>query len=167
VTTGTGIAAVEAAVETVVLPAVEAHGLTLVDLEVRGNGRRAVVRIFVDKPGGVAIEDCRSLSHEVGDLIDVSNLVRGSYDLEVSSPGLDRELRKDRELRWAVGRPVRLWMREPVEGRRDVAGRLAEIDPDALTLETPAGPRSVPRSLVTKVRLEVEPRGFAQSGRVG
>jgi ribosome maturation factor RimP len=166
VTTGTGIAAVEAAVETVVLPAVEAHGLTLVDLEVRGNGRRAVVRIFVDKPGGVTIEDCRSLSHEVGDLIDVADLVRGSYDLEVSSPGLDRELRKDRELRWAVGRPVRLWMREPVEGRRDVAGRLAEVHPDALTLETPDGPRSVPRSLVTKARLEVEPGGFAQSGRV-
>jgi ribosome maturation factor RimP len=155
------VAGVEEAVETAVLPAVEAHGLTLVDLEVRGNGRRAVVRIFVDKPGGVSIEDCRSLSHEVGDLIDVSNLVQSSYDLEVSSPGLDRELRKDRELRWAVGRPVRVWMRELVEGRRDVAGRLAEVDPDALTLETPDGSRSVPRSLVTKTRLEVEPTGSA------
>ncbi len=70
--TGTGLAGVETAVETVVLPAIEAHGLTLVDLEVRGNGRRAVVRIFVDKPGGVTMSDCQQLSHEVGDLIDVS-----------------------------------------------------------------------------------------------
>jgi ribosome maturation factor RimP len=166
VATGTGVAGVEAGVETVVLPAVQAHGLTLVDLEVRGNGRRTVVRIFVDKPGGVSISDCQQLSHEVGDLIDVSNLVQTSYDLEVSSPGLDRELRKDRELRWAIGRPVRIWMRELVDGRRDVAGRLAQFDADALTLVTPEGPRSVPRSLVSKARLEVEPTGSAESRRL-
>jgi ribosome maturation factor RimP len=166
VATGTGLAGVETAVETVVLPAVESHGLTLVDLEVRGNGRRAVVRIFVDKPGGVTVSDCQQLSHEIGDLIDVSNLVRSSYDLEVSSPGLDRELRKDRELRWAIGRPVRVWMRELVDGRRDLAGRLAQVEADVLTLVTPEGPRSVPRSLVTKTRLEVEPTGPAESRRL-
>ena len=164
--TGTGLAGVETAVETVVLPAVESHGLTLVDLEVRGNGRRAIVRIFVDKPGGVTVSDCQQLSHEVGDLIDVSNLVRSSYDLEVSSPGLDRELRKDREFRWAMGKPVRVWMRELVDGRRDLAGRLAQVDGDTLILLTPEGPRSVLRSLVTKARLEVEPTGSAESRRL-
>jgi ribosome maturation factor RimP len=165
VATGTGLAGVETAVESVVLPAVEAHGLTLVDLEVRGNGRRAVVRIFVDKPGGVAVGDCQQLSHEVGDLIDVSNLIQSSYDLEVSSPGLDRELRKDREFRWAMGKPVRVWMRELVDGRRDLAGRLAQVDGDTLILLTAEGPRSVLRSLVTKARLEVEPRGSVGSRR--
>ena len=160
--TGTGLAGVETAVETVVLPAVEAHGLTLVDLEVRGNGRRAAVRLYVDKPGGVTVSDCQQLSHEVGDLIDVSNLVRSSYDLEVSSPGLDRELRRDRELRWATGRLVRVWTREPVDGHRELSGRLVLVDaggPEPSTL--PMVPRSVPRSLVTKARLEVEPRGSA------
>ncbi len=159
--TGTGLAGVEAAVETVVLPAVEAHGLTLVDLEVRGNGRRVAVRLYVDKPGGVTISDCQQLSHEVGDLIDVSNLVQSSYDLEVSSPGLDRELRKDRELQWATGRLVRVWTREPVEGHRELSGRLVLAAQEALALDTSDGPRSVPRSLVTKARLEVEPRGSA------
>lgn len=159
--TGTGLAGVEAAVETAVLPAVEAHGLTLVDLEVRGNGRRVAVRLYVDKPGGVTISDCQQLSHEVGDLIDVSNLVQSSYDLEVSSPGLDRELRRDRELQWATGRLVRVWTREPVEGHREHSGRLVLVAQEALALDTPDGPRSVPRSLVTKARLEVEPRGSA------
>jgi ribosome maturation factor RimP len=161
VATGSGLAGVETAVETVILPAVEAHGLTLVDLDVRGNGRRTVVRVYVDKPGGVTISDCQQLSHEVGDLIDVSNLVQSSYDLEVSSPGLDRELHKDRELRWAIGRPVRVWMRELVDGHRDLAGRLGQVDRDSLTLVTPDGARSVPRSLVTKARLELEPKGSA------
>ena len=159
--TGTDLAGVETAVETVVLPAVQAHGLTLVDLDVRGNGRRVAVRIYVDKPGGVTVSDCQQLSHEVGDLIDVSNLVRTSYDLEVSSPGLDRELRKGRELRWAVGRLVRVWTREPVDGRRELSGRLTLVDEAALTLATPDGPHRVPRDLVTKARLEVEPRGSA------
>jgi ribosome maturation factor RimP len=161
VVTSTGVAGLETAVETVILPAVQAHGLTLVDLEVRGTGRRMAVRIYVDKPGGVTVGDCQRLSLEVGDLIDVSNLVPGSYDLEVSSPGLDRELRKDRELHWAAGRLVRVWTREPLDGGRELSGRLIRVDEAALTLATPDGPRRVPRNLVAKARLELEPRGSA------
>jgi ribosome maturation factor RimP len=119
------------------------------------------VRIYVDKAGGVTVGDCQQLSREVGDVIDVAGLVPGSYDLEVSSPGLDRELRKDRELRWAAGRAVRVWMREPVDDRRELTGRLVLADGGALALDTTEGLRRVPRSLVTKVRLEVEPRGSA------
>lgn len=154
----TDLAGLETAVETVVMPVVQAHGLALVDLEIRGNGRRTAVRIYVDKPGGVTVNDCQELSHEVGDVIDVSNLVQGGYDLEVSSPGLDRELRKDRELHWAVGRLVRVWTREPVDGCRELAGRLILVDEVALTLATLDGPRRVRRDLVAKARLEVEPR---------
>ena len=164
----TDLAGLETAVETVVLPAIQAHGLTRVDLEVRGNGRRAAVRIYVDKPGGVTVSDCQELSHEVGDLIDVSNLVRTSYDLEVSSPGLDRELRKDRELEWGMGRLVRVWTREPVDGRRELSGRLTHADREALTLATPAGSQRVARSFVSKVRLEVEPaQAPGAPGRAG
>ncbi len=159
--TGTGLAGLAEAIEQVVLPAVRAQGLTLVDLEVRGGGRRSVVRIFVDKPGGVTIDDCQRLSGEAGDLIDVSGLVSGSYDLEVSSPGLDRELRKDRELQWAGGRLVRVWLREAADGRRELTGRLARVTPDALTLAGPDGEHRIARDLVTKVRLEIEPRGSA------
>lgn len=167
-TVGTDLAGLEAAVETVVLPAVQARGLTLVDLDVRSNGRRAAVRVYVDKPGGVTVGECQELSHEVGDLIDVSNLVRTSYDLEVSSPGLERELRKDRELQWGTGRLVRIWTREPVDGRRELSGRLAHVDREALTLATPAGSQRVARSSVAKVRLEVEPtEAPGASGRAG
>lgn len=158
---GSDLAGLAQAIEAVVLPAVRAHGLVLVDVDVRGGGRRSLVRLFVDKPGGVTVADCQALSEEVGDLIDVSGLVPGSYDLEVSSPGLDRELRKDRELRWATGRLVRVWTREPVDGRRELVGRLAAVDDDALTLAEPEGARRVPRALVTKARLELEPRGPA------
>lgn len=152
-------------VERVVTPVVAAHGLVLVDVDLRGGGRRSVLRVFVDKPGGVGIDDCHRLSEELGDVLDVSSLLSGSYDLEVSSPGLDRELRKDRELRWAVGKPVRAWLREPLHGRREVAGRLVEVGETSLTLDDVAGPCQVPRALLTKVRLETEPRGAVRAGK--
>jgi ribosome maturation factor RimP len=161
VSTETGPGGVAEAIEAVVLPALRAHGLELVDVDVRGGARRTLVRLFVDKRGGVTIDDCQRLSEEVGDLIDVANLVPGSYDLEVSSPGLDRELRKDRELRWAIGKLVRVWTREPIAGRRELSGRLVAVDGDALTVEERAGSHRVPRGLVAKARLEVEPMGSA------
>jgi ribosome maturation factor RimP len=145
----------------VVAPVIRAHGLTLVDLDLRRGGRRSLLRLYVDKPGGVTIEDCRRLSEEVGDLLDVSSLLPESYDLEVSSPGLDRELKKDRELRWAVGKRVRMWTREPLDGQRELAGRLVEVGETFLTRAEAGGLRQIPRVLLTKVRLEVEPRGSA------
>jgi ribosome maturation factor RimP len=144
------------AVEALAAPVLRAHGLTLVDVEHLGGGRRTIVRFFVDRPGGVTIDDCQRFSREIGDLLDVSDLVPGGYDLEVSSPGLDRELKKDRELAWAIGREVRAWTREPVDGQRELIGRLLELGEAFLTLEDAAGRRQVPRALLTKVRLEAE-----------
>jgi ribosome maturation factor RimP len=144
------------AIEDLAMPVLRAHGLSLVDLGYHGGGRRSIVRFFVDKPGGVTIEDCQRFSREIGDLLDVSDLVPGSFDLEVSSPGLDRELKTDRELAWAIGRDVRAWTREPVDGRRELVGQLVEWNEAFLTLADVAGRRQVPRALLTKVRLEAE-----------
>jgi ribosome maturation factor RimP len=155
------IQALADAVEALAAPVVEAHGLTLVDVDVRGTPRRMAVRFFVDKPGGVSIADCQAFSAEIGDVLDVANVVPGSYDLEVSSPGLDRELRKDRELRWAVGRRVHVWTREPVDGAREFVGQLVEVGEDFLSLEETGNPRRVPRALLGKVRLWLEGRIFA------
>ena len=158
---GTEAHALSEAIEAVVAPVVRAHGLALVDVELRGGGRRTMLRFFIDKPGGVGIADCQRFSDEVGDLLDVAKLLSGSYDLEVSSPGLDRELKKERELRWAVGKRVRVFTREPVHGRRELVGRLAEVEEEFLTLADPDGRVGIPRALVAKVRLEVDLRGPA------
>ena len=148
-----------AQIEALVSPLMRDLGLTLVDLEWRREGRRWVLRFYLDRAGGgarnVSVADCERFSREVGDLLDVSGLIPGSYDLEVSSPGLDRELRKDRELRWALGRAVHCWLREPHEGRTEVVGRLRGVTEEALALEqAKGGVLEVPRSRVSKVRLE-------------
>jgi len=143
-------------IEAVVAPVLDSRGLGLVDSEWQREGRRWVLRLFVDKPGGVGIDDIQAFSREAGDVLDVSGLIEPSYDLEVSSPGLDRVLKKDRELQWAIGRDVHCWVREPVEGRTEFSGRLLAVSPGALTLQEAVGtPREVPRGLVTKARLEL------------
>jgi ribosome maturation factor RimP len=152
------------AIESTVSPVALAHGLLLVDLEFRREGRRWVLRVFVDKPGGVGIGDCQHLSRELGDVLDVAGLIEESYDLEVSSPGLDRELRKEREFRWAIGKPIRCWVREPVDGQREFAGSLLEWSGEHVTVSAPDGRRiALPRGLVTKVRLD--PRLFGGASR--
>jgi ribosome maturation factor RimP len=141
-----------ARIEETVLPVLRDHGLDLVDLDWRGSRPRGILRVFVDKPGGVGIGDCERASRELGDVLDVSGLVDAAYDLEVSSPGLDRQLRKDRELRWAVGKPVRCWL----AGGQEFHGRLAEVGTERLVLECDGERQELPRASVTKARLDVE-----------
>src|SRR5207247_1027128 len=105
---------------------------------------RGVLRLFVDKPGGVGIRDCERVSREIGDVLDASAIIEASYDLEVSSPGLDRLLRKERELCWAVGKRVSCWL----GGGREWPGRLV-LEHDGERVE-------LPRAGVTKARLEAE-----------
>jgi len=155
-------------IEAVVTPVLASRGMSLVDSEWRHEGRRWVLRLFVDKPGGVGIADCQAFSREAGDVLDVSGLIEPSYDLEVSSPGLDRVLKKDRELHWAIGRDVHCWMGEPVDGQTECSGRLLAVSATALILEEVVGSdgvglrREVPRRLLTKARLEVALFGRAK-----
>jgi ribosome maturation factor RimP len=138
--------------EEVIQPVLLDHGLDLVDLDWRPHRPRAVLRIFVDKSGGVGIGDCERVSREIGDVLDVSGLIGWAYDLEVSSPGLDRQLRKEREYRWAVGKLVCCWL----AGGAEVRGRLSEVGDERLTLEQGGERVEVPRAEITKARLDVE-----------
>jgi ribosome maturation factor RimP len=143
-------------VEATILPILVSYGLDLVDTEWQREGRRWVLRFFVDKPGGVTVGDCQAVSREAGDVLDVMGLIEPAYDLEVSSPGLCRELRKDREFAWAVGKELSCWLREPIEGRRELSGRLVAVSGTELTVSEPDGRTTeVPRALVTKARLEL------------
>ena len=139
-------------IEEVIQPVLSDHGLSLVDLEWRPHRPRGVLRIFVDKPAGVGIADCERVSREIGDLLDVSGLIEGAYDLEVSSPGLDRQLRTDREYRWAIGKAVRCWL----AGGAEVCGRLTGVGGERLILEQDGGQVDVPRAEITKARLDVQ-----------
>src|SRR2546429_6781228 len=128
-------------IEEVVMPVLRDHGLELVDVEWRPLRPRGVLRLFVDKPGGVGIRDCEQVSREIGDVLDASAIIAASYDLEVSSPGLDRLLRKERELCWAVGKRVSCWL----AGGREVRGPPGGREPGPFRPSAPRRPGGGPR----------------------
>lgn len=142
----------ERSIEELIQPVLGQHGLELVDLEWRPRRPRSVLRVFVDKPGGVGIGDCERVSREVGDVLDVAGVIEESYDLEISSPGLDRILRTEREYRWARGKRVRCWLSDG----REVRGRLADVAPERLVLESEGEQVELSRADVTKARLDAE-----------
>ena len=141
-----------ALIEETVAPVVSDHGLELVDLEWRGLRPRSVLRLYVDKPGGVGVADCERLSRELGDVLDAAAVIDGAYDLEVSSPGLDRQLKKEREFRWAMGKQIRCRL----AGGAEFQGRLTEVSPDRLVLDRNGQRTELRRAEVTKARLEAE-----------
>ncbi len=103
-------------------PALEALGYELVGIEYLPQGRHALLRIYIDSERGITLEDCARASHQVSGVLDVEDPIQGSYSLEVSSPGLDRPLFRLEHFARFAGKPVRLRLRVPREGRRKFAG---------------------------------------------
>ncbi len=117
----------------------KSSGLDVVEVELRGGGKARMLRIFIDKAGGVTHEDCANLSREVGTILDVEDAISGgSYVLEVSSPGLDRKLSRPKDFERFVGSRVKLTTRQPVNGNRHFEGRLESFQDGRLTLDVRA-----------------------------
>ncbi len=104
------------------------EGLALIDVEIKGGRAHPLLRVTIDKPGGVTHDDCQRVSEQMSALLDVEDPFPGSYLLEVSSPGLERKLTKPLEFKHFAGRRARLVLREPVEGQKVFEGRLAGFE---------------------------------------
>ena len=111
-------------------------GLEVVEVDLRGGGKARMLRIYIDKPGGVTHDDCSNFSREVGTIFDVEDAVPGgSYTLEVSSPGLDRKLSKPGEFERFSGSLVKLMTRDPVNANRHFEGRMTWLGDGRISLE--------------------------------
>jgi ribosome maturation factor RimP len=116
-------------------PILWALGLELVDVVCSGQGPRTVVRIFIDKPGGVTLRDCEQAHLSLGPAMDVADPIPHAYTLEVSSPGLDRPLKRVEDYRRAIGKSLNLKLKAPYEGRWRIAGRLVEVEDHVVVVE--------------------------------
>ena len=114
-------------------------GLEVVLAEVKGGGNRSIVRIFIDQPDGISLSDCERFSKRFSVLLDVEDFVPFSYVLEVSSPGLDRPLVKEKDFERFSGKAVRVRTRFPVEGQKNFRGRILGVNGGRLLLETTPG----------------------------
>jgi len=132
-------------------------GMELVEVEHLPAPGGTVIRLYIDRNGGVSVADCARVSREVGYLIDAEDIVRGRYFLEVSSPGIDRVLRKREHFEKFRGSPVRVATKEPVKGTRKTRGRIHSCDDDTLRVETDSGEVvEIPMSLIDKANLRGE-----------
>src|SRR2546428_1355829 len=111
------------------------HGLELVHAEVAGPEGRPVVRVFIDKPGGVTHDDCSDVSTQIGTVLDVEDFIHSAYTLEVSSPGLERGLYKPADYERFAGRDAKIKMRSLVSGQRNFRGRIVGVDESHLIFE--------------------------------
>ena len=151
---------VERRIEEVATPIAKALGVQLVEVKCQGRGTGTIVRVTIDKPGGVGIDDCEQLHQSLGRALDVVDPVPHAYRLEVSSPGLDRPLKDSDDFRRAVGKLVRVTLRKPIRGELVVVGRLSAVQDDAITLairvRSGVHTVSVPWPMLAKGKLEVE-----------
>ena len=135
-------------------PAVRAMGFELIDLECQLGHRRGLVRLYIDRPGGgVTVDDCGYVSGQVGALLDVEDVIKGSYVLEVSSPGEDRILRTRAHLEAHCGQRVRVKLARLLEGRRRITGTLRALDDESLVMDVEGETLHVQMNAVEQVRL--------------
>jgi len=135
----------------------KAEGLELIDLEFRKEGRGWVLRLFMDKPGGVTLDDCADISRQLGDQLEVEDLIPHAYTLEVSSPGLDRPLKKERDFLRSIGKTVQFSTKVPLEKQSFFKGILLEYQSSGcLRLAEQKKIWEIPVDTVTKARLVFE-----------
>ncbi len=118
----------------VVSPILWALGLELVDVVCVGQGARSVVRVYIDKSGGVTVDDCGRAHLAIGPALDVADPFPHTYTLEVSSPGLDRAFKRIQDYRRAVGKQVSVKLRQPIDGEWRVVGLLTDVNEQGITV---------------------------------
>ena len=137
-------------------PVLVAEGLELVDVEYKKEGKNWVLRIFIDKEEGITVEDCQNISRLTGDLIDVEETIQTPFNLEVSSPGLDRSLKREKDFLKFKGKRIRLHSLSPIDSRRKFTGILADFKDQTIFMDLDGKPFEILLSQVDKANLVIE-----------
>jgi len=132
------------------------EGIEVVEVEVKGGGKNQFVRISIDKPEGVTHADCELISHQVGAILDVEDVLSSHYTLEVSSPGVERKLSKPGDFERFQGKKAKVTLREPVENQRHWEGTLAGFADGVVSMEAAGRQIRFPFDQVEKANLKFE-----------
>lgn len=144
----------EKKVEAWLLPVTEEQGFELVDVEYVKEAGTWYLRAYIDKPGGFTVDDCEFVSRRLSDWLDKEDFISDSYILEVSSPGLGRPLKKDKDFERSLGEQVEVKLFRAMDGQKDFAGALAAYDGDTVTIRYEDGAQTVfERKNIALIRL--------------
>ena len=146
---------IEERTEEILIPIMERHQFELVDVEYVKEGADWYLRAFIDKEGGITIDDCETISRELESILDEQDFISNAYILEVSSPGLTRALKKEQDYIRNLGKPVEVHTYQPVDGAKEFIGDLLRYDADTVVLDVgPETPEeiAIPRSSISVIK---------------
>lgn len=135
-------------------PVLASLGYELVDVEYATGGGAAVARFFIDKEGGVDVEDCARASRELDPVLDVEDVISSSYSLEVSSPGVNRPIRRKEDFEKFAGERVKIRTYAKLEDRKIFVGELLGVEDDEVLVDIDGAPRRVPLDAIAKANLQ-------------
>jgi len=137
-------------------PILDELGFELIDAEYVSDHGRMVLRLYIDREGGVTVDDCAKVSYELGDLIDIKNIIENEYVLEVSSPGLNRPLKKEAHFISVIGKKVKIRTKTPLNGQRNFMGVLKDFKERELYIQSEGQLITVAWSDIEKANLVYE-----------
>ena len=143
-------------VRSAVTPIVESFNCRLVGTELLHEGRRAILWIYIDKDGGATIDDCAKMTPEISAALDVADPVEESYELRVSTPGVDRPLMTGQDFEEFSGQTALIQLATPLGGRRKFTGQLAGMSDDRVRIECTDGEHELPLEYIHRARLKFE-----------
>lgn len=132
---------------------VEALGFELVEAELSGGRHHRTLRVYIDRPEGVTVDDCAAVSRQLSAILDVEDPITGSYTLEVSSPGLDRPLVTPADFRRFQGAMIKVRLLNALDGRRNFTGRLLETTPESVVMQVDQERFNLPLAAIERARL--------------
>jgi len=142
-------------VQTIIDPILSQEGLELVDIGFRRESKGWVLRLYLDKEGGITLDDCTRMSHEVGRNLDIEDFIQAPYTLEVSSPGLTRSLKTQTDFIKNFNSLIKLKTLDPIDHRRNFKGKLLGISENKIKIESDGGIFEIPLNNVAKANLEI------------
>jgi len=146
---------IKSAIEVMVTPYLNEHGFELVDIEYIKEGSNWFLRIFVDKDGGIDIDECGRISEYVSEQLDKNDPISGAYFLEVSSPGAERPLKKPEDVVKAIGKQVFMTTYEPIDGSKEFEGLLVSFDGEQAVVRVGKKQHTLPYAKVASARLAI------------
>ena len=134
-------------------PIAAEKGFCIVDVTYKREGGKHVLRVLADKEGGITMDECTRLNNELGELLDAENTIEEQYVIEVSSPGLDRRLKKDADFAWAIGKRVKVTTYVPLAGKNMFAGVLLGLGDATIVIDENGTSTEIPREKIASARL--------------
>ena len=146
------MANMEEKIETLVKKTIQELGYDLYDVEYVKEGKDFFLRIFIDKPEGINVEDCETVNNAINDIIDEADYIKGPYFLEVSSPGIERNIRKEKHLKQNIGKEIEVKLFKPVGGAKQWTGLLEQYDANTIVIKQEETLLSIDRKNIAQMK---------------